>query len=201
MKYYIPSGESTCCQSRTMGTPTPLSIKIAVIEEWLQGISRKSISERNKIGTGTVSAIIQQARNNIPDMDLMRSLALILKNNNFDVNDFALLVRLKKVLDRIELPEEKLETLLEEINVHCYIEGTSEKDFISKIDEVFDIAAEFDTSIWDINSQIRQRTRQIKDLDKKIAEKQEGLRKIIERYGVTVDELENYRLSRSSKEK
>ncbi len=173
-----------------MGAPTPYSIKIAVIEGWLQGNSRKSIAKRNKVGTGTVSSIIQQTRNNIPDMDLMRSLAVILKKDKLDVSYFATIVRIKKVLDKIGLPEEKLETLLEEINVHCYIEGTSEKDFISKIDEVFDMAAEFDTSIWDINSQISEKTRQIKDLDKKIAEKQEDLRKITERFDVTVDELE-----------
>ena len=39
------------------------------------------------------------------------------------------------------------------------------------------------------------------ELDKKIAKKQEELKKLIERYGLTVDELEDYRLSKSSRGK
>lgn len=184
-----------------MGTPTPPSIKIAVIQDWLQGVTRKSIAERNKIGEATVSDIIQKARTNIPDLDLMRGLAVALKKHSFDVDSFACLVRLKAVLDRIGLPEEKLETLLEEINVHCYIEGTSEKDFISKIDEVFELASELNTSIWGIDSRINQKKMEVMELDKEIAEKRKDLSKNWKIYGLTVDELENYGLSRLSKEK
>ncbi len=184
-----------------MGAPIPQSIKIAVIEGWLQGLSRKSIAEKNKIGTGTVSDIIQKARINIPDIDLMRGLAVTLKKNNIDVDCFVSLVRLKTVLDRIGLPEEKLETLLEEINVHCFIDGTNEKEFVSKVDEVFELASELNTSIGGIDSQINQKKMELIELDKKIAKKQEELKKLIERYGLTVDELEDYRLSKSSRGK
>ncbi len=184
-----------------MGAPLPQSIKIAVIEEWLKGFSRNSIAKKNKIGAGTVSDIIQKARINIPDIDLMREVAVTLKKHSMDVDSFASLVRLKTVLDRIGLPEEKLETLLEEINVHCFIDGTNEKEFVSKVDEVFDMAAELNTSIWGIVSQITQKKMEIAELDKKIAEKKEDLKKMIERYGVTVDELEDYRLSKSSRGK
>ncbi len=163
-----------------MGVPTPQSIKIAVIEGWLQGISRNSIAEINKIGAGTVSDIIQKARINIPDIDLMRELVVALKKHNFDVDCFVSLVRLKTLLDRIGLPEEKLETLLEEINVHCYIEGTNEKEFVSKVDEVFEMASELGTSIWEIDSQINRKKTEIIELDKEIAEKQEILKKITE---------------------
>jgi hypothetical protein len=50
----------------------------------------------------------------------MRKFALTLKKENLDVNHFASAVRLKKVLDRIGLPEDKIELLLEEIKVHCF---------------------------------------------------------------------------------
>jgi hypothetical protein len=182
-----------------MGPPIPVSIKIAVLEGWLKGFSRKSIAQRNNIGDGTVSGIIQKARDGDPDFDLMRMLAVALKKENLDVVTFATLVRLKRVLARIELPEEKLESLLEAIQVHCFRQGKNEKDFISKIDEVFDLAAELDTSIWGINSQISQRRVQIEDLDRKIALKQKELARLHEQYSVTVDDLEDYRFSRSTK--
>lgn len=184
-----------------MGAPLPQSIKIAVIEGWLKGFSRNSIAEKNKIGAGTVSDIIQKARINIPDIDLMRGVAVTLKKHSMDVDSFVSLVRLKTVLDRIGLPEEKLETLLEEINVHCFIEGKSEKEFVSQVDEVFEMASELDTTIWGINSQINQKKMEIIELDKKIAKKEEDLKKLIERYGLTAGELEDYRLSKSQREK
>ena len=63
-----------------MGPKTPPSIKIKVIREWLQGTSRNKIARDNGIGAGTVTDIHQQARNSdIPDIDLMRELALMLK--------------------------------------------------------------------------------------------------------------------------
>ncbi len=69
------------------------------------------------------------------------------------------------------------------------------------MDEVFEMASEPNTSIWEIDSQINRKKMEVIKLDKKIAEKQEDLKKILERYGLTVDELEDYRLSRMSKEK
>jgi hypothetical protein len=184
-----------------MGAPTPFSIKLAVIQDWLEGVRRKAIAEKNKIGEATVSDIIKVARANTPDLDLMRGLAVALKKHSIGVDSFASLVRLRAVLGTIGLPEEKLETLLEEINIHCYRTGTTEKDFISKVDEVFEIAAELNTSIWKIDSQISQKKMEIIELDKKIAEKQKILSKLIERCGVTVEEFENYMLSKSPGEK
>src|SRR3982751_4741363 len=109
----------------------PKSVKIKVLNEWLQGIRRNKIAESNGIGAGTVTDITQQARNNdIPDIDLMRDLALKLKKEGLDVSRFASSVRLKKVLDRMGLPEEKLESLLEEINIHCLQLKIDEKAFL-----------------------------------------------------------------------
>ena len=48
-----------------MGPATPQSIKTKVIEEWIQGISRDTISQHNGIALGTVSSIIQRAKADI----------------------------------------------------------------------------------------------------------------------------------------
>ncbi len=98
-----------------MGPPAPYSIKVKVIKEWIQGLSRDKIAQNNGIGAGTVTSIIQQARNNMADIDLMRALALKIKKENREMNYFASTVRLKKVLERLELSEEKVEALIEEI--------------------------------------------------------------------------------------
>ncbi len=63
-----------------MGSATPYSIKVKVIKDWIQGLSRDKIGQNNGIGAGTVTSIIQQAaKTNIADMDLMRGLALKIK--------------------------------------------------------------------------------------------------------------------------
>ena len=61
----------------------PQSIKIKVLNEWLQGASRFQIARNNGIGAGTVTGILQQARNNdIPDLDLMRGSCFNVKKDN-----------------------------------------------------------------------------------------------------------------------
>ncbi|MER5174912.1 MAG: hypothetical protein ABJB76_11265 [Candidatus Nitrosocosmicus sp.] len=40
----------------------------------------------------------------------------------------------------MELTEEKMESFIEEINIHCFKNGKNKKEFSSKIDEVSDLA-------------------------------------------------------------
>jgi DNA-binding CsgD family transcriptional regulator len=51
----------------------PKSIKQRVIKQWLQGMSRDEIAKNNDIGAGTVSAIIKDDKQEIPDIDLLRA--------------------------------------------------------------------------------------------------------------------------------
>jgi predicted HAD superfamily phosphohydrolase len=90
----------------------------------------------------------------------MRELALMLKKEGLDVNHFASTVRLKKVLDRIELPEEKLELLLEEINIYCFKREMDEKEFVSKMDEIFQTANDLNIPIPDVLEKISQKKNQ-----------------------------------------
>jgi hypothetical protein len=122
------------------------------------GNPRNKIAENNGIGAGTVTAIHQQTRNKeIPDLDLLRETALMLKKEGLDVNHFASSVRLKKVLDRIGLPEEKLELLLEDISVHSLHLEIDEREFLSKMDEILQMAYELDIPISDVLIKISQK--------------------------------------------
>ena len=105
----------------------PYTIKVQVLKEWIQGVSRDKIAKENSIGTGTVTSIIQQTKRDNPDIYLMRELALKIQKENLDINYFASSVRLKKVLDRLELSEEKIEVFLEEVNIHCFRQEINKK--------------------------------------------------------------------------
>ena len=179
-----------------MGAITPYSIKVKVIKEWIQGLSRDKIGQNNGIGAGTVTSIIQQARDNVADIDLMRALAIKIKKEKFEINDFASTVRLKKVMDELELPEEKVEALLEVINIHCFRRAINNKEFISKIEEISNLSKSLDISIFNIPAFINQKTKQLTELDKEIALKQRQIKQLIEEYGLTIQDLKDFRLNR-----
>ena len=117
-----------------MKPKVPKSIKQQVIRQWLQGISRDQIAKDNGIGTGTVSAIIKDAKKDIPDIDLLREVALVLKSNDLDLSVFASSIRLQKRLDEMGLNEEQIESLIENINTYCFKRGLTDEEFINIIE-------------------------------------------------------------------
>ncbi|MDQ6723242.1 MAG: hypothetical protein M3Z01_03130 [Thermoproteota archaeon] len=179
-----------------MGGQTPHSVKIKVIREWIQGISRDKIASCNQIATGNVTNIIQQTKDNFPDIYLMREIALQLKKENLDINNLASSVRLKKVLDGLDLTEENVDSLLEEMNIHCFKKELNKKEFLSKIEEVSNISNNIGISISDIPSYINQKVRQIAELEREIERSQIQITQQIEEYDITVKDLEEYRRSR-----
>ncbi len=69
---------------------------------------------------GTVTNITKQTKDTIPDIDLLRQVALIMEKGNLDLNHFASSIRLKNIFDRLDLREENVESLIGEINLHCF---------------------------------------------------------------------------------
>ena len=184
-----------------MGERIPHSLKKTVIKEWLQGISRDTISSNNGIGGGTVSRIIQEAKTmNLPDIVLLREVAVKLKEGNLEVNHFASSVRLKKILDRLGLTEENLELLIEQVNTHCFKRGMSEKEFVSKIDEICNMLDNVDLSLNDLPVYIVQKKIHLESLDKTILERQVQINQMIDEYGITKNDLEEYRRNRPLRE-
>jgi transposase len=82
-----------------MGAKIPRKIRLEVIRKWLQGKSRDQIANKVGIGAGTVSLIIKEYRSGDFDADLLREVALNLKNSGLDIHKFAPLVRLREVLE------------------------------------------------------------------------------------------------------
>ncbi|MFI5406019.1 MAG: hypothetical protein ACHQ1D_05845 [Nitrososphaerales archaeon] len=73
-----------------MGAKIPQLLKIKVLNQWLKGVSRDSIAINYQISGGSVSAIIQDFKNkDIPDIDLLRGVAVELRNKDLELNQFA----------------------------------------------------------------------------------------------------------------
>jgi hypothetical protein len=84
-----------------MGAKIPREIRLQVIRKWLEGVSRDLIAHQLHIGAGTVSGIIKELREGFDDVDLLREVALNLKDRGLDIESFAPLVRLKHVLEEV----------------------------------------------------------------------------------------------------
>ncbi|HYX55312.1 MAG TPA: hypothetical protein VE818_04070, partial [Nitrososphaeraceae archaeon] len=80
--------------------------------------------EDNDIGAGTVSAIIKDTKQkDIPDIDLLREVALLLKNKDLDLVVLADSIRLKKKLDDMDLSEDQIESLIETCSIGSVAES------------------------------------------------------------------------------
>ena len=57
-----------------MGGKIPVKTKQKVLKLWISGVARKKVAEKVGIGEGTVTSIVQDAKENIPDVDLLHKL-------------------------------------------------------------------------------------------------------------------------------
>jgi hypothetical protein len=70
------------CTMKSWGRKIPRPIRLQVIRAWLDGKSRDKIEQELGISTGAVSGIIEDLRKDDPQFDLLREVAVKLKNQN-----------------------------------------------------------------------------------------------------------------------
>ncbi len=179
-----------------MGNRIPPTLKKKVIQEWLQAFSRDKIALNNNISSGAVTSIIKQSKGDIPDIDLLRETALLVKRGNLDLNHFASSIRLKNMLDKLGLGEEMVESLLEDIETHCFRYQMDETEFVSKIDEVSKLVDSLDIPIHEIPSYIDQRRKESENLDVEISNQHKKILKLMSECHTTKEDLEDFRSSR-----
>ena len=119
-----------------MKTRVPKSIRERVIKQWFQGISRDQIAKDNGIGTGTVSAIIKDAKQDILGIDLLREAAIILKKEDLDLSVFASSIRIKNKLDEMGVSEDQIDSLIDNSNTHCFKRGLTADENFNIVDKV-----------------------------------------------------------------
>jgi hypothetical protein len=165
-----------------MGANIPSPIKVEVIRKWLAGKSRDKIAEEVGIGAGTVSSILKESRQNDAPFDLMREVAIKLRRSGYSVESFAPLIRCREKLRKIEglgvdtkhggdgeedynqlhpqqqeiaKGEEKIESLIESLDVYCYKAGLSIKEFIDLVDDISSSADRLGVTLENLPSYVR----------------------------------------------
>lgn len=180
----------------TLGKKIPHTIKRRVLSGWLGGLSRDSIAIENNIGYGSVSGIIDQFRTLIADIDLLRAVSTELRKNGLGLYQIGATIRLKRKLDKMTLSEEKIENILEQINIHCFQKGIETEKFFVQIDEVTEISNILDTPIYEIPEYIERGNLEIARLDEQILTKSREISRLILEEGITTKDLEEYRKTR-----
>jgi hypothetical protein len=119
-----------------MGSKIPETIKKHVIRQWLQDVSRDKIARDNKIGAGTVSSIVDESKQHDPEFDLLREVAAKIKRECIDVSSLASSMRLLRILEEKGLNEEQIESLIVDMDVHCFKCGLTLEKFVKMINNV-----------------------------------------------------------------
>ena len=167
-----------------------------MLYQWIQGIPRDKIAENNDIGRGTVTNIIQQFKTNVPDIDLMRQTALQIKKEGLKIFSFAASIRLRRLLEQLQITEDQIESFLEELEIYCFKQQIIPKDFVLKIKDVSDLAMELKTPIHKLPSFINQLSIQKNRLEREITIKKEEYSQVIKENETVIEELKEFRAKR-----
>jgi hypothetical protein len=187
-----------------LGGKIPRPIRLQVIRKWLEGKSRDKIAIELQISTGTVSGIINDFRKEDPQFDLLREVAVKIKDQNMNIECFAPLIRLVEALrdkgllarttglESLELMQDRIESLIVALEVFCYRGKISIEDFVSLVTNMYDTADKLGVPLVRFPAYITESIDRIDVLGKEIdhieAKKQDALKDC----GLTLELLQEY---------
>lgn len=165
---------------------TPPVIKLKILNLWIFGISRDLIARNVGIGSGSVSRIIDELRSKeVPDLDLIRAVALKIRSEGFDWDAVASYVRFSNSLEQMGLSEKDIETLLLHLESICYKSNQNIHDFVGALNENFNFASELGVSFYDLTDSIALKKKDLQILKKEkqsLEKERDSLRIIVRKY-------------------
>jgi hypothetical protein len=88
-------------------------LKIKIINDFLSGLKREDIAKKYGISTGSVSAIVDEFEEEIPDIDKLRDMVLKLNATGNSPKIFYSAIRLHNYIKNLSLNEAKAEHIIE----------------------------------------------------------------------------------------
>jgi len=168
-----------------LGKRIPNEIKNDVLEQWLYGLPSNTIATSIGIGYGSVFRIIELFKSKIPDLDLLRAVAVKIKQEGLSLNDVALGIRIKNFLLQMGSSEIEMERFLTEIEIHSFKKDQTFSNFIQEIDEVHRFASRLGISIHQVYGYVEDKKKELRTLQLELEKlKSLILSKRIEYYGL-----------------
>jgi hypothetical protein len=177
-----------------LGGKIPKKIKEKIIRQWLEGRTRETIAKENDVGTGTVSAIINESRQQkeYHDIDLLRQISTKLKEEGLEPAHLGFAIRLEKIMEDNGIREDQLESLVLDISTYCLRHNlTFDKVFESGY-KALDLAYKFGIPAEKIPEFIIQGKKTIEELEEQRQELIEKKQILQEGYDTILAVLEKY---------
>jgi transcriptional regulator with XRE-family HTH domain len=175
-----------------MGGKIPVKTKQKVLKYWLSGVSRKKIAEKAGIGEGTVTSIVQEAKENIPDVDLLHEIASKITRNNWDINIFSSGIRHRNILYEKGITDDQIDSLIENVDEHCFRKQISIEHFVKLVQEVAETLLKYDCSINDLPELIAEKQVELIDLEQKIGSLETARVGLLNENDLTEKEINDY---------
>ena len=147
-----------------MGKRIPNEIKNKVLDSWLFGIPSDVIATCNGIGYGSVYRIIESFKSKIPDLDVLRAVAVRIKQEGLSLNDVASGIRIKNFLEQMGSSEIEMERLLTEIDIHSFKTNQTFSDFVKEIHEIHRFASGLGISIHQVYDYVEHKKKELRTL-------------------------------------
>lgn len=164
-----------------------------MIKQWLQGMSRDEIAKNNDIGAGTVTAIIKDAKQEIPNIDLLRAVGLVLKKHDLNLSVFAHSIRLKNKLDEMGVSEDKIDSIIDNSNIHCFKRGLTGEEYFNNVDKVCALSENLGMPVDELPNYIIRQQSELQKVEKQTEDAKLKQRQVLQNYDVTMDILEEYK--------
>jgi DNA-binding transcriptional MerR regulator len=109
-----------------------------------------------------------------------------------DVYTFASSIRLQRKLDEKELNEEQIESLIENVDVHCFRRGVKPEELINTINKISVLSDNLGIPIDEIPEYIRQEEERLKEIRQDITDLQIAKMQVLQDHNVTINTLLEY---------
>src|SRR4029078_4919069 len=175
-----------------MGGKIPVKMKQKVLRFWLLGVARKKIAEKAGIGEGTVTSIVQEAKANIPDVDLLHEISSKITRNNWDINIFSSGIRHRNILYEKGITDDQIDSLIENIDEHCFRKQISIEHFVKLVQEVAETLLKYDCSINDLPELIAEKQVELIDLEQTIKSLKSSKVELLSENELTEKDINDY---------
>jgi hypothetical protein len=176
----------------TMRGNIPVKTKHKVLKLWLSGVSRKKIAEKVGIGEGTVTSIVQEAKVNIPDVDLLHEVATKITRNNWDINIFSSGIRNRKILYEKGITDDQIDSLIENVDEHCFKKKIKVEHFVNLVQEVAETLLKYDCSIDVLPELIAEKQTELFELEQTIGSLESSKLELLRENELTVKDINDY---------
>jgi hypothetical protein len=123
---------------------------------------------------------------------LLRQAALVLKKNEWDLSVFAPSVRLKNKLDKMGVSEDKIDSLIDNANTHCFKRGLTGEEYFNNVDKVCALSDNLEMPLDELPNYITQQELELEKVEKQTEDAKLKQRQVLQNYDVTIDELQEF---------